>query len=65
MQHAGKVIARVQLIEQVWRGSFEHRSNIVDVYIGYLRKKVEGEGLKPLIHTRRGAGFVLGVEDGD
>jgi DNA-binding response OmpR family regulator len=58
----GQVVTRADIWESLYAMDPSTSSNVVDVYIGYLRKKVEGEGLKPLIHTRRGAGFVLGAE---
>jgi two-component system OmpR family response regulator len=64
MQHAGKVLTRVQLIEHVWRDSFEHRSNIVDVYVGYLRKKVDEPFGVRSIETLRGAGYRMRKDGG-
>ena len=58
----GQVVTRADIWESLYAMDPSTSSNVVDVYIGYLRKKIEGEGLKPLIHTRRGAGFVLGIE---
>src|SRR5271170_3695782 len=52
----GQVVTRADIWESLYAMDPSTSSNVVDVYIGYLRKKVEGEGLKPLIHTRRGAG---------
>jgi DNA-binding response OmpR family regulator len=59
MVNAGQVLSREQLLDQVWGFDFDPGSNVVDVYVGYLRKKL---GAPPLIHTRRGQGYVLGVE---
>jgi two-component system OmpR family response regulator len=64
MRHAGKVLTRVQLIEHVWRDSFEHRSNIVDVYVGYLRKKVDEPFGVRSIETLRGAGYRMRKDGG-
>jgi two-component system OmpR family response regulator len=64
MQHAGKVLTRVQLIEHVWRDSFEHRSNIVDVYVGYLRKKIDEPFGVHSIETLRGAGYRMRKDGG-
>ena len=47
------------LTEHVWGLSFDPESNVVDVYVGYLRRKVDGPGERRLIHTIRGAGYVL------
>ena len=62
---AGQVVTRADIWESLYAMDPSTSSNVVDVYIGYLRKKIEGDGLKPLIHTRRGAGFVLGIDNGE
>lgn len=54
----GKVFSRFEIEEKVWPG-YQGGSNVVDVYIGYLRKKLEGGGERRLIHTVRGVGYVL------
>ncbi|MCX7782606.1 MAG: response regulator transcription factor [Meiothermus sp.] len=54
----GKVSSRFEIEEKVWPG-YQGGSNVVDVYIGYLRKKLEGTGERRLIHTVRGVGYVL------
>ena len=54
----GKVFSRFDIEEKVWPG-YQGGSNVVDVYIGYLRKKLEGAGERRLIHTVRGVGYVL------
>jgi DNA-binding response OmpR family regulator len=59
MRHAGRVQSRAALTEHVWGLSFDPGSNVVDVYVGYLRRKVDGPGERRLIHTLRGAGYVL------
>lgn len=59
MRHKGRVLSRAQLENQVWDFGFEGSSNIVDVYIRYLRRKVDDPFEKKLIHTIRGAGYVL------
>jgi DNA-binding response OmpR family regulator len=51
------------LAEHVWGLDFDPESNIVDVYVGYLRRKVDGPTDKRLIHTVRGAGYVLKTEE--
>ena len=55
----GRVVSRDQLLEQVWGTDFDRSSNIVDVYVGYLRKKLERPSGPRLIRTVRGMGFVL------
>jgi DNA-binding response OmpR family regulator len=59
----GQVASRAEIWDHVYDFASEPSSNVVDVYIGYLRKKIEqGEGPK-LIHTRRGQGYVLGESE--
>ena len=58
LRHKGQVLSRAQLENQVWDFGFEGGSNIVDVYIRYLRRKVDDPFEKKLIHTIRGAGYV-------
>ena len=59
----GQVVTRTEIWEHVYDFASEPTSNVVDVYIGYLRKKLEpGQG-KKLIHTRRGQGYVLGADE--
>jgi|SRR5208337_4645996 len=59
MRNAGRRITRAMIIEHVWNLSFDTATNIVDVYINYLRKKVDGEFLPHLIHTVRGVGYEM------
>jgi DNA-binding response OmpR family regulator len=58
----GELVTRTDIWEHVYDFRSDAQSNVVDVYIGYLRRKVEREGEPKLIHTRRGQGYVLGVE---
>ena len=57
---AGQVVSRTAVWEHVYEFDSEAHSNVVDVYIGYLRRKTERGGRPRLIHTRRGQGYVLG-----
>lgn len=60
MRNTGRAVSRTMIIEHVWNFSFDTMTNVVDVYINYLRKKVdEGMDLK-LIHTVRGVGYRIG-----
>jgi len=59
MRNPGTVITRTMLIEHVWDANFEGFSNVVDVYINYLRNKIDHGHEKKLIHTIRGRGYVL------
>jgi DNA-binding response OmpR family regulator len=60
-RHAGKVIGRAELTEHVWDENHDPSTNAVEVYINRLRKKIDPAGRTPLIHTRRGAGYHLGL----
>jgi two-component system OmpR family response regulator len=59
-RHVGQVVSRSQLLEHVWDEHFPGDSNIVDVYIARLRRKLDHAGGQELIRTIRGAGYVLG-----
>ncbi len=59
MQHAGEVLDRKTIAEHVWDGPLEPFSNVVDVYMNRLRKKIDHGFKKHLLHTRRGEGFML------
>jgi DNA-binding response OmpR family regulator len=59
---AGQVVTRRDVWDHVYEFHNDALSNVVDVYIGYLRRKIEQPGLCKLIHTRRGHGYVLGEE---
>jgi two-component system response regulator PrrA len=59
-RHAGFVLSRAQLLELVWGYDFEVESNVVDVFVGYLRRKLEADGEPRIIETVRGIGFRLG-----
>ena len=61
-RHAGHPVTREQISRQVWKQEFDPTTNIVDVYINYLRKKVDGESEAPLVHTVRGVGYMLRAE---
>ncbi|MDJ1177225.1 response regulator transcription factor NblR [Roseofilum capinflatum] len=59
MEHPRDVLTREQILEQVWGYDFMGESNVIEVYIRYLRLKIEHEGEKRLIQTVRGVGYVL------
>jgi two-component system, OmpR family, response regulator MprA len=63
LEHAGQVLTRGELFEQVWGYDLDRSSNSLDVYIGYLRRKLERDGAPRLVHTVRGIGFVLRESD--
>jgi DNA-binding response OmpR family regulator len=56
---AGSVVSRKDLLDQVWDPDYDGSPNVVDVYVGYLRRKLERQSDPALIHTVRGVGFVL------
>ena len=58
-RNAGRVVGREEIAEHVWDETFDPFSNLIEVYINRLRRKVDGPFDVPLIHTRRGAGYVL------
>jgi two-component system copper resistance phosphate regulon response regulator CusR len=61
-RNARQVLSRAMIVEQVWDQSFDSFTNVVDVYIRYLRNKID-QGFEPkLIHTVRGVGYVLSEE---
>lgn len=60
--NAGKLVTRTQIWEHLYAVDSDATSNVVDVYIAYLRRKIDREGLPKLIHTRRGEGFIIEQE---
>jgi DNA-binding response OmpR family regulator len=63
MRNPGRVLTRTMIIEHVWDYNFDPMTNVVDVYVNYLRKKIDLDGKPSLIHTVRGAGYVLKVNE--
>jgi two-component system OmpR family response regulator len=64
MRHPGHVLDRLQLLDHVWDGDYENRSNVIDVYIRYLREKVDRPFGVVSIETVRGAGYRLRADGG-
>ena len=62
LRNAGRVLTRPMLAEHVWGIDFDPESNVIDVYVGYLRRKVDLPGETRLVQTARGTGYVLRVE---
>jgi len=62
VRRAGTIVSREQLGDHVWGGDADPFSNVADVYVGYLRKKLAAAGAPPLIHTVRGLGYMLKAE---
>jgi len=58
-RNAGRVVGRAEISDHVWDDNYDPVSNLIESYINRLRRKLDAPGLPPLIHTRRGAGYVL------
>jgi two-component system copper resistance phosphate regulon response regulator CusR len=54
-----KPVSKMAIVEHVWDQHFDSQTNVVNVYVNYLRNKIDQPGLKPLLHTVRGVGFAL------
>lgn len=59
MKHADQVVTRTMLLEQVWDYHFDPQTNVIDVHISRLRSKIDKDFPRPLLHTVRGAGYIL------
>jgi DNA-binding response OmpR family regulator len=59
MEHSGQVLSRDQILREVWHDQQSAASNVIEVYVRYLRQKLEEQGEKRLIHTVRGQGYCL------
>ena len=59
MRNPGRVLTRTMIAEHVWDYSFDTSTNVIDVYVNYLRKKIDAEREPKLLHTVRGVGYVL------
>jgi two-component system, OmpR family, copper resistance phosphate regulon response regulator CusR len=63
MRNAGRVLTRPMISEHVWNLDFDTFTNVIDVYINYLRNKIDRGRERKLIHTIRGSGYVLKAQD--
>lgn len=61
-RHAGQVVTRTMMLEKIWNYHFDPGSNVVDVHIGRLRRKLEEGFATPILHTVRGAGYRLSLD---
>jgi DNA-binding response OmpR family regulator len=61
MRHPGRVLTRTVIAEHVWDYTFDSTTNVIDVYVKNLRKKIDADWEPKLLHTVRGAGYVLKV----
>jgi two-component system OmpR family response regulator len=59
MRHAGQVVTRTMLLESVWEYHFDPQTNVIDVHISRLRAKIDKGFATPLLHTIRGAGYMI------
>jgi two-component system copper resistance phosphate regulon response regulator CusR len=60
-RNPGRVVGRAEIAEHVWDENFDPFSNLIEVYVNRLRRKIDFNGAKALLHTRRGAGYFFGV----
>ncbi|HKT74853.1 MAG TPA: response regulator transcription factor [Steroidobacteraceae bacterium] len=63
MRHAGQVVTRTMLLENVWNYHFDPQTNVVDVHISKLRQKIESDSERPLLRTVRNAGYMLSADE--
>ena len=59
MKHAGQVVTRTMLLENVWDYHFDPQTNVIDVHMSRLRGKIDKGHANPLLHTIRGAGYMI------
>ena len=64
VRNSGQVLTRTMIFESVWGYHFDPGTNVIDVHIGRLRRKVDAGGAAPLIHTVRGCGYMIRLADG-
>ena len=62
-RNAGRVVGRAEIAEHVWDEEFDPFSNLIEVYVNRVRRKIDADSAQPLLHTRRGAGYVLSARD--
>ncbi len=62
LRHSGQVVTRTMLLENVWDYNFDPQTNVIDVHISRLRSKIDKDFNRPLLHTVRGAGYVIRAE---
>jgi two-component system, OmpR family, response regulator len=64
MRNPRRVLSKAQILDRVWQYDFGGQANIVELYVSYLRRKIDA-GRTPMLHTRRGAGYMLKAADAD
>jgi two-component system OmpR family response regulator len=62
MRHAGQVVTRTMLLENVWDYHFDPQTNVIDVHVSKLRQKIDADFARPLLHTVRGVGYRLDAD---
>lgn len=65
VRRAGQVVSRTDISAHLWDDNHDPSSNALEVYVARLRRKLEPVGSRPLLHTRRGAGYMLADLDSD
>jgi DNA-binding response OmpR family regulator len=63
MRHKDRVVTRTMLLEQIWDYRFDPHTGLIDTHISRLRKKIDGDGQRPLLHTLRNIGYRLSEQD--
>jgi two-component system copper resistance phosphate regulon response regulator CusR len=63
VRNTGRVVGRAEIAEHVWDERFDPFSNLIEVYVNRLRRKIDAPKETPLLHTKRGAGYMLGLDD--
>ena len=63
IRNKGKILSRERIEDHIWNYDYEGGTNVIDVYIRYLRKKIDNNFSPKLIHTIRGIGYILKVEN--
>lgn len=63
LRNVGRVLTRAMIAQHVWGLDFDSESNTIDVYVGYLRKKIDRDGERRLLHTIRGTGYVMKLDE--
>lgn len=63
VRHQGQVVTRTMLLEAVWDYHFDPQTNVIDVHMSRLRQKIDKDFSPPLLHTIRGVGYMVGIDD--
>jgi DNA-binding response OmpR family regulator len=63
VRNTGRIIGRAEIAEHVWDEHFDPFSNLIEVYVNRLRRKIDAPRETPLLHTKRGAGYMLGISE--